>query len=85
MFWVTPLGVEVPWVGIDKNACNYMDPPCGGEDTEGAEVVKYRFPIDCLKVYPRVSDILSKVCEWDNPPRVSQVHIFLWYCRGISS
>ena len=58
---MTPLGLEVPWVGIDKNACNYMDPPCG-EETEDAEVRKYRFPIDCLTVYPTVSDILPKVC-----------------------
>ena len=41
-------------MGMDKDACKYMDPPCG-EAVGSNGVRSYRFPIDCLQVYPAVS------------------------------
>ena len=58
VYWVTGMGLELPWVGIDKSACNYMDPPCGTAPGNNG-VRNYRFPIDVLPVYPAVSSAIG--------------------------
>ncbi len=57
--WVTPVGVELPWAGMDHDACKYSNHTCGGttndNDYTGLKTVSVEYPIQILKAYPDVS------------------------------
>ena len=95
---MTGMGLEIPWVGMDKDACKYMDPPCG-EAVGSNGVRSYRFPIDCLQVYPAVSGGIDVMRSWLRrffTGNVASIHFFVIkslirinpayvFCRGTSN
>ena len=52
-FWVTPLGVQLPWAGLDKAACKYVEPQCGASLGNGNQLTM-SYPIDISEFYPSV-------------------------------
>ena len=50
--WLT--WIKMPWVGLDTNACKYLDHKCNATQIEGVQKMSY--PINIRKEYPPVSD-----------------------------
>ncbi len=51
VFWVTGVGIELPWAGMDKEVCKYLDGGCGGEFRAEQRM---RYPIHISTFYPAV-------------------------------
>ena len=56
-FWITSLGFQIPWVGLDKKGCKYMKNNCTAEAIGANEVQPFSYPIQIMKAYPVVSII----------------------------
>ena len=54
-FWITSLGFQIPWVGLDKKGCKYMKNNCTAETIGANEVQPFSYPIQIMKAYPVVS------------------------------
>ena len=54
-FWITSLGFQLPWVGLDKTGCKYMKNNCTAETIGANEVQPFSYPIQIMKAYPVVS------------------------------
>ena len=71
-YWITSLGFQLPWVGLDKTGCSYMRNNCTAETIGPNEVQPFSYPIQIMKAYPVVNSIFS-----------AKIQIFLTYnCRG---
>jgi hypothetical protein len=33
VYWVTGMGIKLPWAGMDTDVCKYLEKPCGGQVT----------------------------------------------------
>eukprot|EP00093_Oithona_nana_P002119 02119.XXX_22477_22080_1 [CDS] Oithona nana genome sequencing. len=51
-FWITSLGFQLPWVGLDKKGCKYMKNNCTAEAIGANEVQPFSYPIQIMKAYP---------------------------------
>ena len=72
-FWVTPYGMELPWAGMDHDACAYIDGGCGdggGLDGTSAATATRRialdYPMQILSVYPSVRAKKKLTHAWRN-------------------
>ena len=54
-YWLTSWGINMPWVGLEKKGCNYLNNNCTAENV--TESQKFSYPIHIRKEYPRVSSI----------------------------
>ena len=55
--WVMSFGLEVPWAGMDVNACNYLEPKCEPEGVVTSSPINatIAYPIDINPTFPTVS------------------------------
>ena len=54
-YWITSLGFQLPWVGLDKTGCKYMKNNCTAETVGPNEVQPFSYPIQIMQAYPVVS------------------------------
>ena len=60
-YWITSLGFQLPWVGLDKTGCKYMKNNCTAETVGPNEVQPFSYPIQIMQAYPVVSFSFLKV------------------------
>ena len=53
--WVTPMGMELPWAGMDKEACAFINAPCDG--AAGRKDVALNYGLKILEMYPTVREV----------------------------
>merc|ERR1712107_369395 len=51
-FWLTSLGFQLPWVGLDKTGCTYMKNNCTAATVGPNEVQPFSYPIQIMNAYP---------------------------------
>merc|ERR1711915_163498 len=52
VYWQMGYGIEVPWVGMETEICQYINDGEGCPKTGETSVSRFRFPIKILEVYP---------------------------------
>ena len=58
-YWITSLGFQLPWVGLDKTGCKYMKNNCTAETVGPNEVQPFSYPIQIMQAYPVVRFYLT--------------------------
>jgi hypothetical protein len=57
--WVTSYGFQLPWAGLDKIGCNYLQGNCTADSIVEGQIQRFSYPIDIKTMYPVVSKFIK--------------------------
>lgn len=50
--YITPFLLELPWIGVETEVCDFLDDGKGCQDNAQARTSMLKFPINVLEYYP---------------------------------